>query len=311
MPVDFNSNTMNERTNYLPQYENFKTWSSGNSDMVSGKNLFKVFDFQFQRDPDKASLADKRPNRFQFRGIVGDIQANGMHVAGLLRIDLWTGNDGKLQRILTLDKLSDLSGDPTKLYEFRLYTHPHNDAAGTYDILIYCRVVQHYATLTIQPLQFNLTSSNTTDWKYNGRNKYMMLKEYMKDLSKNGITEDALKPLVDGYDLTNPNGVQALDSANNDSVINIANNTEIIRVGSKDGGQKTIGQIVPPESYLYMGDNQIISIVNYNNVILQAGTIIQECKDNKLILPDNKAYQMREGEIVQLMRYGDAWVMVN
>lgn len=310
MPVDFNSNTMNERTNYLPQYENFKTWTSGNANTITGEQTFKVFDFQFQMNQDKAAQTEKRPNRFQFSGIVGDIFANGMHVSGLLRVDVWMGNDGTLQTSLTLNKLAALSGDPTRLYQFRMYTHPHNDAAETYDIKVYCKILQHYATLMIQPLQFNVTGYNPSDWKYNDRNKYLMLKKFMADLSQTGITDDELQSEISDYTEIVQNGIREISSANNDSVINIAINTELIYVGSKDGGQKTIGQIVPPASYSLMGSNQIISILNFNNVILQAGTTIRECKDNKLILPDNKAYQMHDGEVVQLMRYGNAWIMI-
>ena len=310
MPVDFNSNTMNERTNYLPQYENFKVYTSGNCDQSTGQEIFKVFDFQFQMNQEKATQTEKRPNRFQFSGIVGDIWANGMHVSGLLRVDVWMGNDGKLQTSITLNKLADLSGDPTKLYEFRMYTKALNDAAETYDIKIYVKILQGYATLMIQPLQFNVNNFNPSNWKYNDRNKYLMLKNFMADLASVGITEDELEKAVNGYTRIDQNGVREISSANNDSVINITINTEMVLVGSADGGQKTVGQIVPPDSYWLMGDNQIISIVNYNNVILQAGTTIQECKDNKLILPDNKAYQMRTGEIVRLMRYGNAWIMI-
>ena len=103
MPVDFNSVSMNERTNYLPQYENFKTYQTGHADTVSGKIWFELCNFDFQTKPDKAADSDQKINSFELVALVNDIYANNIRATGTLRLDFWSEYGCYLNCGLSLD----------------------------------------------------------------------------------------------------------------------------------------------------------------------------------------------------------------
>lgn len=312
MPVDFNSVSMNERTNYLPQYENFKTYQTGHADTGSGKIWFELCNFDFQTKPDKAADSDQKINSFELVALVNDIYANNIRATGTLRLDVWRDNGSNFTCGLTLDPTTSSTFDPNKLFQFALFYKPMGDAAGTYDVHLYVRVLQNYAACCLQLLSFDeLTGMSRGDWKYNGRvTKYIRLKALMDGIQQTGLTDSDVDQQFTGYTKVTTNDDWLISSANNDSVINIGMNTKRINVGSAGGGQKTVGQIIPPEGYADKPDGQRIVIYNFNNVILQNGTDLNSTADNKLIMPGGKAYQMANGEAVELERIGSAWIKV-
>lgn len=312
MPVDFNSVSMNERTNYLPQYENFKTYKTGHADTQSGKIWFELLNFEFQTKPDKAGEDNQKINSFELVGLVNDIFANNIRATGTLRLDIWRDNSANFICGLTLDPTTPSAFDPNKLFKFALFYKPMGDAAGTYDVHLYVCVLQNYAACCLQLLSFDeLTGMSRGDWKYNGRvTKYIRLKALMDGIQQTGLTDSDVDQQFTGYTKVTTNDDWLISSANNDSVINIGMNTKRINVGSAGGGQKTVGQIVPPEGYANKPDGQRIVIYNFNNVILQNGTDLNSTADNKLIMPGGKAYQMANGEAVELERIGSAWIKV-
>lgn len=312
MPVDFNSISMNERTNYLKQYENFKTYQTGHADTQSGKIWFELLNFEFQTKPDKAGEDDQKINSFELVGLVNDIFANNIRATGTLRLDIWRDNSANFLCGLTLDPTTPSTFDPNKLFKFALFYKPMGDDAGTYDVHLYVRVLQNYAACCLQLLAFDeLTGTSRGDWKYNGRvTKYVRLKALMDGIQQTGLTDSDVDQQFTGYTKVTTNDDWLVSSANNDSIIQVGMNTKRINVGSLGDGQKTIGQIVPPDGYVNKPDGQRIVIYNFNNVILQNGTDLNSTADNKLIMPGGKAYQMSNGEAVELERVGNAWIKV-
>lgn len=317
--IDYNSNSMTERTNYLPQYQNFKSWTSKNSDPKSGKQWVKVLDLQLQAAP------QNRPQVFQFAAYITDVDSAMRHTLGQLKIDAWPIKNYKdWQFALNVDRVFPYDIDPKNLFNFVLYYKPHGDDNVTVDVQLWCQIIYNFAALTIQPYVFRSKAIRQIDsWKYNINLPWVQMREMIEPyISQDLVTENEKNAAVAGFTAVTADALLSLTSndTSNSSTIQIYPETSFLQVASyiKDSapnhGQKTINRIVPVDNADKFEKYHELTIVNFNNVILQSSGTINDIDASKmpeggLALPDNKAYQMRQGEAVTLLKYKEGWLM--
>lgn len=317
--IDYNSNSMTDRTNYLPQYENFKSWTSKNADPKSGKQWVKVLDMQLQAAP------NNRPQVFQFAAYITDVDSAMRHTLGQLKIDAWPiKNYSDWQFMLNVDRVFPYDIDPKNLFNFVLYYKPHGDSNVTIDVQLWCQIVYNFAALTIQPYVFRSKAIKTIDdWKYNINLPWVQMREMIEPyIRMDLVTESDKNSAVSGFTAVTADAMLSLTSNdnNNSSTVKIYPETAYLQVASyiKDSapnhGQKTINRIIPTDNADKFEKYHELTIINYNNVILQSSGTINDLDTDKvpvggLALPDNKAYQMKQGEAITLLKYKGGWIM--
>lgn len=311
MPVTYNNDVLGPTTNLIPQYDQYKVYSTPPFDE---NNCTYLGSLKLQSEPTQITKqVERKARRFTLALRCTNGEDNMVHNVSDVYISAYFDKPDNLAVNIGTKSLTGFY-DTSEFYKFYVFwTKTTRSETVEFAVELWMETRDGISAVDLQPTFFQTYLDSNTQANYDKvanihYNGYSRIDALFAGMAQKNIShQDMMNQHSSGYASAQSYSSYTADNSTNDLVVLDPYQSYVVL--ATNGEARTIATIAPATDYQYQNGRRLVCFC-WNPITFHHAGNLDSAGDNHLVMRGSADYKTQVNEAIEFLRVGNLWVQV-